>query len=379
LSFTKFFDGKVVLYGGDCLEVLDSLKENYIDSIVTDPPYHLASIVKRFGKEGSAPAQYGSDGAYARASRGFQGKQWDGGDVAFDPETWKKAMRVLKPGGYLLAFGASRNFHRMAVAIEDAGFEVRDTIMWLYGTGFPKSHDMERAINKIDGVKFEAEPASGVGFMGPDGPGGYNVTKNRLNQVGESSDRAKEWTGWGTALKPSFEPIIMARKALSEKSIAENVLKWGTGAINLGASKFGSDQYWPANTIHDGSDEVLAAFPKLANARFFYSAKANANDRTGSEHPTVKPVDLMRYLVRMVTPNGGTTLDMFAGSGSTGEAALKEGFNAILIEREEAYQKDITERMKHAFSSKEERVQLTKAAKSKKPLPPSNTIDDLFT
>ena len=182
---------------GDCLEVLKTLEDNSVDSIVTDPPYHLTSITKRFGKEGSAPAQYGTDGAFARASKGFMGKEWDGGDIAFRTDVWKECYRVLKPGGHLLSFGGSRTYHRMAVAIEDAGFEVRDQIMWIYGSGFPKSHNI--------GKKLE------------------------------------DWEGWGTALKPAHEPICMARKPLSEKSIAENVLKWGTGGINIDGCRIGSE------------------------------------------------------------------------------------------------------------------------------------------
>lgn len=365
----------VQLLCGDCIEHLAALPENSVDSIFTDPPYHFNSIVKRFGKEGSAPAQFGTDGAYARASRGFMGKEWDGGDIAFRPETWAAALRVLKPGGHLLAFGSSKGFHRMAVAIEDGGFEIRDTIMWIYGSGFPKSLD---------------------------------VSKQMANPYD-----AEEWQGWGTALKPAFEPVIMARKPLAG-TVAANVLEWGTGAINIdgcrvpaegrplrvgdykatagnvyegrqdgslmgGSKAAGSTDLgrFPANVIHDGSDEVLAAFPHVKSgkpgimrkgrndgaalgaesrapgtpmtgfgdagsaARFFYCAKASKADRAGSKHPTVKPVALVKYLVRMVTPPGGTVLDMFAGSGTTGQAAVEEGFNAILIEREPEYQADI--------------------------------------
>ena len=166
----------VDLINGDCIEEMQRLIDEgvQVDSVVTDPPYHLTSIVKRFGKDNSAPAKYGTDGAYARASKGFMGKEWDGGDIAFRPETWELALKLLKPGGHLLAFSASRNYHRMAVAIEDAGFEIRDQLMWLYGSGFPKSHNLG--------------------------------------------------DGWGTALKPAHEPIVMARKPISEKSIADNMM-----------------------------------------------------------------------------------------------------------------------------------------------------------
>ena len=188
----------MLLLNGDCIEEMQKLIDDgvQVDSVVTDPPYHLTSIVKRFGKEDSAPAQFGTDGAYARASKGFMGKEWDGGDIAFRPETWELALKLLKPGGHLLAFSASRNYHRMAVAIEDAGFEIRDQMMWLYGSGFPKS----------------------------------------LN-IGD---------GWGTALKPAHEPIVMARKELSEKSIKDNVLKYGTGGINIDDCRVeGNDAKYP--------------------------------------------------------------------------------------------------------------------------------------
>src|ERR1035437_23569 len=144
----SFLNDRIKLHCGDCLEVLPTLAENSVDSCVTDPPYHLTSIVKRFGAKNSAPCKVGKTGAYARASAGFMGKQWDGGDIAFRPETWAAVYRVLKPGGHLIAFGGTRTYHRMACAIEDAGFEIRDQIQWLYGSGFPKSHDVSKGIDK---------------------------------------------------------------------------------------------------------------------------------------------------------------------------------------------------------------------------------------
>lgn len=357
----------VTLLQGDCIEVMRGLAAASIDSVVTDPPYHFASIVKRFGAAGAAPAKVGATGAYERASRGFMGKEWDGGDIAFRPETWAEALRVLKPGGHLLAFGSSKGYHRMACAIEDAGFEIRDTIMWLYGTGFPKSHN-------LDG----------------------------------------EWDGWGTALKPAFEPVIMARKPLIG-TVAANVLAHGTGAINIDGCRIeandGQDRSrpprtpnailgggrgtnlttsehndtgrFPANVIHDGSDEVEAAFPLTAPSRsgkprgaaagegwgmtqtgaeyddsgsasrFFYCAKATKAERAGSKHPTVKPIALMRYLCRLVTPPGGMVLDPFAGTGTTGQAAIEEGFNVTLIEREDEYAADIRRRLGLELSAEE--------------------------
>jgi site-specific DNA-methyltransferase (adenine-specific) len=342
---------------GDCAQRMRDLPDNRVDSVVCDPPYHLTSIVKRFGAENAAPAKVGKTGAYARASKGFMGQTWDGGDVAFRPETWAEALRVLKPGGHLVAFSGTRTYHRMAVAIEDAGFEIRDQLAWAYGSGFPKSHD-----------------------------------------AGD---------GWGTALKPAWEPIALCRKPLIG-TVAANVLKHGTGAINVdgcriegeGNKTFERDagdrsreQYrtgttvgaakptelgrWPANIIHDGSDEVLAGFPNEAGgrdkreggqgsrpggfanigadsgcnepngrlygdegsaARFFYCAKATTEERgEGNNHPTVKPVSLMRWLCRLVTPKGGTVLDPFMGSGSTALACDAEQFNFIGCELSPEY------------------------------------------
>lgn len=360
----------VTLYRGDCLEVLPTLEAGSVDSIVTDPPYGLS----------------------------FMGKDWDYGvpGVAF----WTAALRVAKPGAHLLAFGGTRTHHRLMVAIEDAGWEIRDTVMWVYGSGFPKSHDASKAIDKAAGVEFDAVPAGGVGFMNPEGAGGYNVTKHQLVLKGESTDAARQWAGWGTALKPAWEPIIVARKSL-DGTVAENVLAWGTGAINVDGCRVGTETTttygkrngtgnslewskttspdgwqgststgrWPANVIHDGSDEVVGLLNDAA--RFFYCAKASKRDRdegcegleareaqsTGwsgdgmplrqdgterkmplrNHHPTVKPTDLMRYLCRLVTPPGGVVLDPFMGSGSTGKAAVLEGFDFIGVELDAEY------------------------------------------
>jgi len=411
---------------GDSLIELNKLPENSVDSIVTDPPYGLS----------------------------FMGKKWDY-DVP-SIELWKEAIRVLKPGGHLLSFAGSRTYHRMAVNIEDAGFEIRDQIMWVYGSGFPKSHNIEKAINKIDGVEFNEIPASGVGFMNAEGAGGYNTTLNQLIQTGDSTERAQQYEGWGTALKPAHEPIVVARKPLSESTIAENVLLWGTGGINIdgcrvegamgkdraeGKPRIDTDKYgkanstlnpqsplgrFPANFIHDGSDEVVGLFPETKStksmrglqhsgrhggladigknikegtdtlrghddsgsaSRFFYCAKASKKDRNeglegfeemtskfGNQkngedlgngsvndkfttqpaknfHPTVKPTSLMQYLVRLVTPKGGTVLDPFMGSGSTGKACVLEGFDFIGIELDPEYCKIAEARINHNLSS----------------------------
>lgn len=329
----------VTVRHGDSRDVLATLDENSLDACVTDPPYALESIVKRFGKEGAAPA---TGAAFKRVGRGFLGQKWDTGDTAFDPDFWRLVYRALKPGAHLLAFGGTRTYHRLAVAIEDAGFDIRDMFSWLYGSGFPKNHDMARHMRRM-----------------------------------EAPDDAAKWEGWGSAVKPAQEPICFARKPLSEPSIAANVRRWGTGAINVASARIPrpdgvlrmeyfetgarhgysggimggrakeerGDSGYPANVQHDGSPEVIEAFPDPSIARFFYSAKADTADRHGSEHPTVKPVDLMRHYVALVTPPGGIVLDPFAGSGSTGIAALGLGLDCLLIEREAAYVADIERRL----------------------------------
>tara|TARA_R100001440_G_scaffold44024_3_gene63810 strand:+ start:20342 stop:21481 length:1140 start_codon:yes stop_codon:yes gene_type:complete len=365
---------------GDCLEEMKKLIDDgvKVDAVVTDPPYHLTSITERFGKEGSAPAQHGTDGAFARASRGFMGKEWDGGDIAFRAETWALCFELLKAGGHLLAFSGSRTYHRMAVAIEDAGFEIRDQIMWIYGSGFPKSLNIGKAIDKAEGNEREIVGEMRAGknaLMG-------GLSNNHNNQTRLSVTKGEsEWEGWGTALKPAHEPIVLARKPISEKSIADNVVKHGTGALNIdgcridsdnhaksrirkAGSEFGQNSGWndhenvdtfydpsegryPANVIHDGLQEEWARYfycPKTSTVEREESVTLNGQDRNNT-HPTVKPVELMRYLCRLVTPKDGTVLDPFMGSGSTGLAAKTEGMEFIGIEREQEYFDIATDRI----------------------------------
>ena len=366
---------------GDCLEKLKELDDNSVDSIVTDPPYGLS----------------------------FMGKKWDY-DVP-SKEIWQECLRVLKPGGHLLAFAGSRTYHRMAVRIEDAGFEIRDQIMWIYGSGFPKSMNIGKAVDKIQGNEREVVETTNS----------RDRTKHNANTIftGQNvsgwndSKGNSPWEGWGTALKPAHEPIVMARKPLSEKTVVDNVLEWGTGGINIDDSRVGvielkqytgtkkpkslsntniygdynykksdqplPDSRFPANVIFDEEagkilDEQSAA------SRFFYCPKASKKDRNEgldefekkqqdlsrkegnpggnnprnrglnkrqNYHPTVKPTNLMLYLIRLVTPKSGITLDPFMGSGSTGKAAIRGGFNFVGIEREEEYFKIANARIKN--------------------------------
>jgi site-specific DNA-methyltransferase (adenine-specific) len=474
------------LHLGDCIKVMRMMPDNSVDSVVTDPPYEL----------------------------GFMGKGWDCSGIANNVEMWREALRVLKPGAHLLAFSGSRTYHRMVCAIEDAGFEIRDQIMWVYGSGFPKSLDVSKAIDKLgahEGMEVRKEIATLIAESGlSDGEiarlverdsrliqfwreGGRNISPEDANKlravlgcrippqelravIGEATDRrgdgtvygvghsgkltsadgvtaaARQWQGWGTALKPAHEPICVARKPLSEGTVAANVLEHGTGALNIGACRIPGEPWkahtatglgsvkfftegdaaviekaphvggrWPANLLHDGSEEVLKAFPdapgQLARAssssssrknqnvygamargsggaepraeigksaaRFFYAAKASRADRNEgcdglpdqkggmnsntsgqhitrrdgwepesvkNNHPTVKPTDLMAYLCRLVTPPGGLVLDPFMGSGSTGKAAMREGFRFIGVDVTPEYVEIARARIAHELA-----------------------------
>jgi site-specific DNA-methyltransferase (adenine-specific) len=352
---------------GDCLAIMREMPDASVDAIVTDPPYGLA----------------------------FMGKRWDYDVPSVD--IWAECLRALKPGGHLLAFAGTRTQHRMAVRIEDAGFEIRDMIAWVYGSGFPKSLDVSKAIDKAAG-HWRGKAGEVVSNNGAMSSGNYERTPKGDPVTAD----ATAWQGWGTALKPAMEPITVARKPLVG-TVAENVLAHGTGALNVDGCRVGVESTkrtcngvgqsssfdmaasgehrvngsdagrWPANLIHDGSEEVVGLLKNDA-ARFFYCAKASKADRdqgldamptvtadpygqhrgrrmNGNDtridgkpaaqgknhHPTVKPTDLMRYLCRLVTPPNGVVLDPFAGSGSTGKAAALEGFRFIGIEREAEY------------------------------------------
>jgi DNA modification methylase len=416
------------LINSDCILAMKEMPDNSVDSIVTDPPYEL----------------------------GFMGKSWDSTGIANSVEMWSEALRVLKPGGHLIAFSGSRTYHRMAVAIEDAGFEIRDQIMWVYGSGFPKSLDISKAIDKTAG----AERVNGkLKFRGGTQLGVINDDSWEPKDVYESepvSDLAKQWQGWGTALKPAHEPMVLARKPIVG-TVANNVLTYGVGGLNIDGSRVAgklegdpnrfaktdggnfvmgglpdapvvrSEGRFPANFIHDGSDEVVNSFPETkatgsgkvsgfrkggdsensvgisgvksaadgfsdsgSAARFFYCAKTSKTDRnegldeferkakvfngqsdkpagnakgsvedkfstqpSANNHPTVKPTELMRYLVRLITPPQGIVLDPFMGSGSTGKACAYEGFDFIGIEQSAEYVEIARARIEFALLQEE--------------------------
>jgi site-specific DNA-methyltransferase (adenine-specific) len=369
-----FFTDRVRLFHGDCREVLRQLPDASVDAVVTDPPYEL----------------------------GFMGKAWDGSGVAYGVDLWREVLRVLKPGGHLLAFGGTRTYHRMACAIEHAGFEIRDSIHWLYGSGFPKSLDVSKAIDKAAGAEREVKPwieRQRVSVFAKDGAD-KTATSGNLEcplcgrwkfapdyckcprDDGAATPEAAKWEGWGTALKPAHEPVVVARKPLVG-TVAANVLEHGTGALNVDGCRVGTepaftdrlgrkssggllnvtesvrrssggDGRWPVNVVLDpeaaevldqqsGDDEAgvsrfftVAGFTDDDLTSFRYVAKPDRAERNagldGNFHPTVKPLDLMRWLVRLVTPPGGTVLDPFAGSGTTLAAAVLEDRQAVGIE-----------------------------------------------
>ncbi|AYQ99088.1 methyltransferase [Mycobacterium phage BaboJay] len=399
----------VLIHLGDCRDILAELEDASVDSIVTDPPYEL----------------------------GFMGKKWDGSGIAFDVEMWEQCLRVLKPGGHLLAFGGSRTWHRLTVAIEDAGFEIRDSIAWLYGSGFPKSLDVSKAIDKAAGAEREVIGTRRAGIT----PGG-GLVRNGVTEAEKqrlvtapATDAARQWQGWGTALKPAFEPIVVARKPLAG-TVAANVLEHGTGALNIDACRIPAGQdyrdkcasvvgldsnrngaaygewtgartdsareegRWPTNVVlddaqaaeldaqtgyqrdgthvgrnRDGSAHTNEVYGARKNdtrdvgyggggggSRFFpvfkYQAKAPTKERPsyvnedGNKvaHNTVKPLALIRWLVKLVTPPGGVVLDPFAGSGTTVEACLLEKFRCIAIENEPDYIPLIEQRLERSTS-----------------------------
>lgn len=482
------------LHLGDCIEVLRGLPDSSVDAVVTDPPYGLSS--KPDMAEVLRHWLAGDD--YQHKGSGFMGKTWD--SFVPGPAVWREALRVLKPGGHLLAFFGSRTYDMGTLALRLAGFEVRDQIMWVYSSGFPKSLDVSKAIDKAEDYKLQAAvrraavaavQAAGLALpgnsrhdwtVGEHAPGdkwwaefqnwlpgltdeqrervegaivttiqkaaGWFTSNDIYTVRAPATNAAAEWSGWGTVLKPAHEPICVARKPLVG-TVAANVLAHGTGVLNIDGCRVGWPDgvapeigtpgwggpakkltavpgqegetveragpsqlgRWPANLIHDGSDDVLAAFPDAkgqqgaltgdepsgkmgaANcygkmdrrhaaeprreedrsaARFFYCAKASKSDRgEGNTHPTVKPTELMRYLVRLVTPPGGLVLDPFMGSGSTGKACMREGFRFVGIDMTPEYVDIARARIEHEHARAE-------AARAPKPTPAPAPQMDLF-
>ena len=458
MILTPFLDDyDVIVYAGDCIKVMQQMPAESVDAIVTDPPYGLEFM----GKSWDSPRMLGQSNGNTRGN--WKKRKGDEGYVSGNSagyhrnhpnqfqafsEAWaREAFRILKPGAHLLAFGGTRTYHRLAAGIEDAGFEIRDCLAWLYGSGFPKSLDVSKAIDKAAGVERTIKVAPKPGhenFVGRDNmkalregtmsqSGGFNRPWMSDPEAVEAShwsyapatDAAREWQGWGTALKPAFEPVVVARKPLIG-TVAENVQAHGTGALNIDATriKWASDAdrevvasatfvhegnrsaygdyatdgenkrmaesvreagRWPANVVLDdeaaavldeqsgtsvsqrsprgagkGATGIYGAYGMAQDdtrghndsggaSRFFYTAKASRQDRNTSgadnTHPTVKPTELMRWLIRLVTPPGGIILDPFGGSGSTGVAARAEGVRCILIEREDEYLKIIKDRL----------------------------------
>ena len=443
----------------DCRHGLAMLPDCSVDAILTDPPYHLVQNSRGGSPQpGDLSTPFGRSGP-SRA-RGFMGHEWDGGDIAFQVELWREALRVLKPGGHMLAFSGSRTYHRMTCAIEDAGFEVRDSIMWVYGSGFPKSLDISKAIDKIFGAERQVVGQQFRAATGRDEGYGFGES---FDITAPATLAAQIWEGWGTGLKPAHEPICVARKPMAADTVAANILAHGVGGINIDGCRvpidpvadasqlrtmrvsqhdgadgwgmnttranptarvLGMEGRWPANFIHDGSPEVLALFPETAPSKsggksgstaiwgdgsakklerggfddagsaarifqqchwtqddleaalFYYCAKASKRDKnegldhvdpkyTGrhagtqgqgsmqrNNHPTVKPTALMRYLARLICPTGGTILDIFAGSGSTGKAAILEGFQFLGFELEAEFTDLANARIEHARASR---------------------------
>ena len=367
-------NSKSVVFHGNCLEELKNLPDNSIDSIVTDPPYGLGDSNPDYIVD-ALKMWVSGDRSHIPAGKGFMGKSWD----AFvpPPAVWDECFRVLKPGGHILVFAGARTQDLMCLSVRMAGFEIRDSISWIYGSGFPKSLDISKALDKMAGAEREV--------LGRNPNSRENATKkNTLYESGTvgktdfitapSTDAAKQWDGWGTALKPALEPIIVGRKPLSEKNVSLNVLRWGTGGINIDKSRIVTDTMgrFPANLIFTHGEDCKVSTPLYecvdgcpvkeldgqsdGVSRFFYVAKANKKDRnegldeTANVHPTVKPTSLMAYLVKLVTPAGGTVLDPFTGSGSTGKAAILSGFHFVGVEMTDEYLPIIKGRIEHAVS-----------------------------
>jgi len=376
------------LLKGDCLKTLKQIADCSIDSVICDPPYHLQSITKRFGGDNSAEAKYGTDGLFQRSSKGFMNKTWDGGDIAFRTDVWKECFRVLKPGGHLLAFGGTRTMHRITCAIEDSGFEIRDLLCWIQYQGFPKSRNISLDMDKMVGLEKTLTGGYCIGNVDKKDRPHLNNAGSQEYNYNPKSQQAQKWDGFGTALKPSHEPATIARKPIEQGlSIAKNVLKWGTGAMNIDAcrlqpgdpawpgpqeeyninklekcSNFGQlkkpdyekiihDQgRWPANIYQCPKPsrkekeaglshldpitgaEAVNREPDSAGINNPRAGAGRTSEEVRNTHPTIKPRGVMEWAIRLLTPPGGVVLDPFAGSGTTGVSSIVQGFDCILCE-----------------------------------------------
>lgn len=360
--------GRAVVYVGDMRNVLEKLDRNQFHAVVTDPPYGLEFDVGNCVDNWDAPWKSGGsvDARHRRAdemsdpvkAKYLRHNVEYGRDGPLFQQWFQSCaeaiLRVAKPGAHLLSFGGTRMWHRMACAVEDVGWEIRDTMMWLYGSGYPKGKDVGKAIDALLGVERRVVGyVDGVpdttkvrpGFTGSAHMGDASGSKRSIPITEPATDAAREWDGWNTTLKPAVEPVVVARKPISQ-SVAQCVLDNGTGAINARGCE--CDGRWPSNVINDGSDEAIGSLPPGAS-RYFYSAKSNDGDRPlmgDTDHPTVKPLDLMRYLVRLVCARGGTVLDPFMGSGSTLCACVAEGMYGVGVEQSREYADIAVDRLK---------------------------------
>jgi DNA modification methylase len=425
------------ILNGDSLEILKSLEENSLDSLVTDPPYGLSQVTPQMMKECLTSWSSGDTWTPKNKKGGFMGKGWD--SFVPQPDLWREVYRVMKHGAYGVVFAGTRTQDLMSISLRLAGFEIRDTIMWIYGSGFPKSHNVALGIDKKLGHtnRGKAIPTASR-YQASDTEEKNKLTSNPVGAYTSRDERSKQWVGYGTALKPAYEPIILIRKP-PEGTVADNALKWGVGGINIDSTriplqegetigvppqpnkvteaqrgfritteKIGSmsDDWkkgrWPANIMLDAESAQeldqqsgiqksgtagsksrawgVAGKPTIGKweakgsegygdtggaSRFFYTTKANKKEReaglesrTDSKranvHPTVKPIDLMQYLVRLVTPAGGTVLEPFLGSGTTLCACALEGFHGVGIEREEEYAEIARARVDHWLKEAQE-------------------------